>query len=80
MIAWYGVTGRGSGKCVAELYTVNADQSYGQMTSRCGVVISTAFVVRFPKPWQHKCKQCVRDAKDKTHLPACANLSVKELR
>ena len=63
MVTWYEVTGRDSGKPIEGIHVANTDSPYGQMTSGCGVVISSAFPVRFPRPWQHKCKLCVRVTK-----------------
>lgn len=59
-VVWYEVTGRGSGRKLDGIHGANTDAPYGEMTTRCGVGISSAFTVTYPKPWQHKCRACRR--------------------
>jgi hypothetical protein len=47
---WYEVTGRGSGKKLDGLHVANVERPYGQMTTGCGVGISSAVVVTRPRP------------------------------
>ena len=62
---WYEVTGRGSGERLDGIHVANVERPYGQMTSGCGVGISSAVVVTRPRSWQHKCGQCASSTQPK---------------
>ena len=66
---WYEVTGRGSGKKLDGIHVANVDQPYGQMTTGCGVAISSAVVVTRPRPGS-TCRACRRSEKAVAHSTA----------
>ena len=45
---WYEVTGRGSGEKLDGIHVANVERPYGQMSTGCGVGISSAVVVTRP--------------------------------
>lgn len=57
MQGWYDVTGRGSGRRLADVHRVDVDRPFGKMLTFCGVGISSAFRKHYPRRGT-ECRAC----------------------